>query len=89
MNIRWVLLIPALVYTFLLWVIYLLVAHPRRYVELFLGRIYRSWGVTVTVTDEAKLARRTRRMGVLLLLFVIAHATLVFTAVLRCPVKHG
>ncbi|MBI3320903.1 MAG: hypothetical protein HYZ91_01395 [Candidatus Omnitrophica bacterium] len=71
-------------YGFLFWVVYLLIARPLQYVEWFLRRTYRSWGISMTVDDESKLKRRTRVWGLLLLVSGIVHATLMMGSILRC-----
>ena len=77
-------LVPAAVYGFLLWIVYLLIARPRQFVEWFVRRTYRSWGIGIVIEDEEKLQRKARFVGQLLLVFIIAHATVVFGALLRC-----
>ena len=76
------LLLPAVVYGFLGWVVYLLLARPQRFAELFLQRPYRSWGIRFTVEDPAKFARRCRMTGLLVGVFGIVHASIVFWAIL-------
>ena len=53
---------------------YLLLARPKTFVEWFLAKPYRAWGVTVTVTDEEKLRRVTRWLGLVLVMFAVGMA---------------
>ncbi len=78
-----VLLVVSAVYGWLAWVVYLLLARPARFVEWFMRRPYRSWGITVTVVDDTRLRRRARVLGALLFVVGIANAALVVVA-LRC-----
>ncbi len=77
-------LVLGAVYGFLFWIVYLLVARPLQFVDLFMRRRYRAWGISITIDDERKLRRRSRTLGWLLAVFFAAHATLVIGAILRC-----
>ncbi len=79
-----ILLLLVALYTFLFWVVYLFVARPLTFVELFMRRRYRAWGLSVTIDDETKLKRRSRALGLLLAIFFSLHAALVLGSLLRC-----
>lgn len=71
-------------YTFLFWIVYLLLARPLTFVELFMRRRYRAWGLSVMIDDVTKLKRRARMLGLLLAIFFSLHAVLVLGSLLRC-----
>ena len=50
------------------WNAYLMIAHPRRWVELFHAKLWKLWGVALTVVDEQKLRRKAWLIGALLLI---------------------
>lgn len=77
------LLIPIAVYAFLAWSVYLLFKHPVRFIEFFLVRGYRRWGIRIEVEDAARLKHQARVLGWMLLIFLATHATLVFGAIFR------
>ena len=43
--------------------IYLMCFKPEMYIEWFLAKWLRSWGVSVSVTDKEKLKRKLRGLG--------------------------
>ena len=46
---------------------YLMLASPRRWVEWFFAKPWKSWGIAVSVVDEQRLKRRARFMGLVYL----------------------
>ena len=50
---------------FLFWFgsVYLMWAHPHRWVQWFLKKPWKPFGLTVTIHDAAKLRKNLRRLG--------------------------
>ena len=70
------------VYGWFFSIVYMLWVRPRRFIEWFLSRPYRAWGVQVTVVDENRLKRAARIFGSLTFVLLCLHAAFVFHAVL-------
>ena len=62
-----------------IWLCYLLLFSPKTFVEWFLVRPYRPWGVTVTITDERKLRRQCRWVGCVFVILAIMMVYVMFT----------
>ena len=76
-------LLVCAVYGLLLWMVYLMLARPLMFFDWFIRRTYRSWGISVVVENEKKLRKRSRTLGLLMLVFVMVHATVVIGAILK------
>ena len=50
------------------WHVYLMLARPRTWVEWFLAKLYRPFGIAVSIVDEQKLRSKLRLMGIPFLL---------------------
>ena len=46
--------------TFWIWMAYLMLVKPKQYVEWFLNKPYRWWGLQVSIVDERRFKRWSR-----------------------------
>lgn len=51
------------------WYVYLMLARPKTWVEWFLAKPWRGFGLKVSIEDEQKLRKKARIIGIVSLIF--------------------
>ena len=76
------LILLTVIYGCFAWILVLLLNQPKRFFDGLIARPYRWWGIEFTVVDESRFRRVTRLFGLLMLVLVALHATLVYFTIL-------
>ena len=71
-------LVSIVVVGVLFWYAYLLLVRPKVWFEWFVAKPWKSWGATVSITDEQKFRKHMRWFGILMAVSGLVVAMIIF-----------